>query len=45
MPWQIDRSVGIQFKNDRSPTQEQVDTIVRWVDNGAPQGDQDSRQP
>jgi len=39
-PWQIDRSVGIQkFKNDRSLTDEQVDTIVRWVDNGAPQGD------
>ncbi len=39
-PWQIDRNVGIQkFKNDRSLTDEQVDTIVRWVDAGAPQGD------
>src|SRR3984893_7407650 len=39
-PWQIDRPVGIQkFKNDRSLTDEQVDTIVRWVDAGAPQGD------
>ena len=39
-PWQIDRTVGIQkFKNDRSLTDEQVDTIVRWVDAGAPQGD------
>jgi hypothetical protein len=39
-PWQIDRSVGIQkFKNDRSLTDDQVDTIVRWVDAGAPQGD------
>src|SRR3954469_23179390 len=28
-PWQIDRSVGIQkFKNDRSLTDEQLDTIV-----------------
>src|SRR5438876_5440890 len=40
-PWQIDRSVGIQkFKNDRSLTDDQVETIVRWVDDGAPQGDQ-----
>src|SRR3954447_9535383 len=31
-PWQIDRSVGIQkFKNDRSLTDEQVETIARWV--------------
>jgi hypothetical protein len=39
-PWQIDRNVGIQkFKNDRSLTDAQVDTIVRWIDAGAPQGD------
>jgi hypothetical protein len=39
-PWQIDRNVGIQkFKNDRSLSDEQIDTIVRWVDAGAPQGD------
>jgi hypothetical protein len=39
-PWQIDRNVGIQkFKNDRSLSDEQVETIVRWVDAGAPQGD------
>jgi hypothetical protein len=39
-PWQIDRTVGIQkFKNDRSLTDDQIETIVRWVDAGAPQGD------
>jgi len=39
-PWHIDRTVGVQkFKNDMSLTDEQVDTIVRWVDQGAPQGD------
>jgi len=39
-PWHIDRTVGIQkFKNDRSLTDEQVATIVAWVDQGAPQGD------
>src|SRR5215813_5933589 len=39
-PWHIDRSVGVQsFKNDMSLTDEQVETIVRWVDGGSPQGD------
>ena len=38
-PWHIDKTVGIQkFKNDRSLSDEQIDTIVRWVDAGAPQG-------
>src|SRR5438105_10000086 len=38
-PWHIDRSVGVQkFKNDMSLTDEQVDTIVQWVDGGALQG-------
>jgi len=39
-PWHIDRSVGVQkFKNDMSLTDEQIATIVAWVDAGAPQGD------
>jgi hypothetical protein len=39
-PWHLDRSVGVQkFKNDMSLTDEQVDTIVAWVDGGALQGD------
>ncbi len=39
-PWHIDRTVGIQqFENDRSLTDQQIDTIVRWVDSGAPKGD------
>ncbi len=38
-PWHIDRSVGVQkFKNDMSLTDEQIETIVNWVDQGAPQG-------
>src|SRR5207249_400695 len=45
-PWHIDRTVGIQqFKNDRSLTDEQVDTIVRWVDAGAPMGDPKDMPP
>jgi len=39
-PWHLDKTVGIQhFKNDRSLDDAQVDTIVRWVDGGALQGD------
>jgi hypothetical protein len=45
-PWHIDRSVGVQkFKNDMSLTDEQVDTIVRWVDQGAVQGDPSDLPP
>jgi len=39
-PWHLDKTVGIQaFANDRSLTEDQIDTIVRWVDAGAPMGD------
>ena len=39
-PWHIDPAVGVQkFKNDMSLTQDQIDTIVAWVDGGAVQGD------
>src|SRR2546425_8025123 len=39
-PWHIDKTVGIQkFKNDRSLSDEQIETIVKWVDAGAPKGD------
>src|SRR5438132_8575165 len=38
-PWHIDRGVGVQkFKNDMSLSDDQIDTIVSWVDQGAPQG-------
>ena len=39
-PWHIDKTVGIQtFKNDRSLSDEQVATVVAWIDSGAPKGD------
>jgi hypothetical protein len=45
-PWHIDKRVGIQqFKNDRSLTDGQVDTIVRWIDAGAPKGDPKDMPP
>ncbi|MGE0450531.1 MAG: cytochrome c [Vicinamibacterales bacterium] len=38
-PWHIDRSVGVKrFKNDMSLTDEQVQTVVDWVDGGALEG-------
>lgn len=38
-PWHIDRTVGIrEFKNDRSLSESQRNTIVRWIDSGAPLG-------
>lgn len=39
-PWHLDPTVGIQdYKNDISLSDAQIDTIARWVDAGAPQGD------
>ena len=35
-PWHIDPKVGLQgFKNDRSLSNDEIATIVRWVDSGA----------
>jgi len=45
-PWHVDKTVGIQkFKNDRSLSDEQIDTIVKWVDAGAPKGDPKDMPP
>jgi len=45
-PWSIDKTVGIQkFANDRSLSDDQIDTIVRWVDSGAPMGDAKNMPP
>ena len=39
-PWHIDKKVGIQdFKDDRSLSEDQIATIVAWVDAGSPRGD------
>ena len=39
-PWNIDKTVGIQsFKNDRSLSDDQIATIVKWASTGAPKGD------
>ncbi len=39
-PWYIDKNVGIQdFKNDASLTDQEIATIVAWVNDGSPKGD------
>ena len=45
-PWHLDKTVGYQkFMNDVSLSDAQIDTIVRWVDGGAPQGDPKDSPP
>jgi hypothetical protein len=45
-PWHIDKTVGIQeFKNDRSLSDEQMATVVRWIEAGAPRGNASDLPP
>src|SRR5438477_8898690 len=45
-PWYIDRNVGItKFKDDPSLTDEEIATITRWVDSGAPMGNPEDMPP
>ena len=38
-PWHLDKTVGVQhFDNDASLSDAQIDTILKWVDAGAPAG-------
>ena len=45
-PWFIDKNVGIQhFSNDVSLSDQDIATIVKWVDNGAPEGNPKDMPP
>src|SRR3984885_15159602 len=45
-PWFLDKTVGIQhFSNDASLSDQQIATIVKWVDSGSPIGDQKDMPP
>ena len=45
-PWHIDRSVGIQeFKNDMALTDEELETLVAWLDGDMPLGDEADMPP
>ena len=37
-PWGADPAHSLKMRNDRSLTPAQIDTIVAWVDGGAPKG-------
>ncbi len=38
-PWYIDKNIGVQgFRYDRSLSDAEIETIVTWVDTGAPRG-------
>ena len=37
-PWFADRTQGRKLRNDRSLTEQEIQTIVAWVDAGAPKG-------
>ena len=37
-PWKAVHGVGGPFKDDRSLPQAEIDTIVAWAENGAPEG-------
>lgn len=38
-PWYIDKNVGVRhFRNDVSLSDQEIATIVKWVDSGAPKG-------
>jgi len=38
-PWYIDKNVGVaHFKNDVSLTDQEIATLVKWADGGAPKG-------
>ena len=45
-PWYIDKNIGIQeFKYDYSLSDDEISTISRWVDNGAPRGNPTDMPP
>ena len=45
-PWHIDRTVGIQeFKNDRGLTDQELETLVTWLDGDMPFGDEADMPP
>ena len=45
-PWPLDHSIGIQeFKNDVALNEAEIQTIVRWVDSGAPMGNPSDMPP
>ena len=38
-PWHAAPGTAHAFRNDRSLSKSEIDTVVRWVDSGSPEGD------
>lgn len=44
-PWYADADSSLKFGNDRRLSQREIETIVTWVDGGAPKGDDSDLPP
>jgi hypothetical protein len=44
-PWYADPDSSLKFSNDRRLSQTEIETIVAWVDGGAPKGDDSDLPP
>ena len=45
-PWHLDKTVGIKhYKNDRSLSDVEIATVIRWADGGAPLGNPSDMPP
>src|SRR6185503_1650726 len=44
-PWGADPAHSLKMRNDRSLTEQQIDTITAWVDGGAPKGSEADLPP
>jgi hypothetical protein len=45
-PWHVDRTVGVkEFKNDRGLSEDQLNTMLRWIDGGMPFGKKEDLPP
>src|SRR5215470_1625741 len=44
-PWGADPEHSLKMRNDRSLTKQQIETIVAWVDGGAPRGNDADMPP
>ena len=45
-PWYVEKNIGIQtFKNDPSLSAEEIATVAKWADSGAPRGNPNDMPP
>lgn len=44
-PWPVDSARSLKFRNDARLSQQDIDTVVAWVNAGAPEGDEADLPP